>query len=94
MGFSRQDYWSGLPFPSPVGPVLSELFTTTPPPWVALHGMAHSFTGLDKAEVHVIRSVVSRDYGLHSVCPLMEKDKKLTDPLTQEILLIQLLFSL
>ena len=84
--------WFAIPFSS--GPHLSELSTMTRPSWVVLHGMAHSFTGLDKAEVHVIRSVVSRDYGLHSVCPLMEKDKKLTDPLTQEILLIQLLFSL
>ena len=29
MGFSRQKYWSGLPFPSPVGHVLSELSTMT-----------------------------------------------------------------
>ena len=40
MGFSRQDYWSGLPFPSPVDHVLSELSTMTRPSWVALqwHG--------------------------------------------------------
>ena len=42
-GFSRQEYWSGLPFPSPVNHVLSELSTMTHPSWVALHGMAHSF---------------------------------------------------
>ena len=51
MGFSRQEYWSGLPFPSPVDNDLSELSTMTHPPWVALH----SFTELDKAVVHVIR---------------------------------------
>ena len=28
MGFSRQEYWSGLPFPSPVDHVLSELSRT------------------------------------------------------------------
>ena len=56
MGFSRQ-HWSGLPFPSPVDHVLSELSTMTDPFWVALHGMAHSFTELDKAVVHVIRMV-------------------------------------
>ena len=39
MGFSRQEYWSGLPFPSPVDHILSELSTTTHPSWVALHGM-------------------------------------------------------
>ena len=62
MEFSRQEYWSGLPlsspFPSPVDHVLSELSTTTHPSWVALHGMAHSFSELDKAVVHVIRLVV------------------------------------
>ena len=54
MGFLRQDYWSGLPFPSPVDHVLSELSTMTYQSWVALHGMAHSFTELDKAVIHVI----------------------------------------
>ena len=53
MGFSRQEYWSGLPFPSPVRHILSELSTMTPPPWVALNGMAHSFTELDKTVVHM-----------------------------------------
>ena len=38
--FSRQEYWSGLPFPSPVDNILSELSITTCPSWVALHGMA------------------------------------------------------
>ena len=57
MGFSRQEYWSGLPFTSPVDHILSELSTMTHPSWVALHGMAHSFIELDKAVVHVIRMV-------------------------------------
>ena len=48
MEFSRQEYWSGLPFPSPLD-VLSELSTMTHPSWVALHGMAHSFIELDEA---------------------------------------------
>ena len=54
MGFSWQEYWSGLPFPSPVDHILLELSTMTCPSWVALHGMAHSFIELDKAVVHVI----------------------------------------
>ena len=54
MGFSRQEYWSGLPFTSPVDHVLSELSTMTHLSWMALQGMAHSFTELDKAVVHVI----------------------------------------
>ena len=57
MGFSRQEYWSGLPFPSPVDQVLSELSSMTCLSWVALHGMAHSFIEIDKAVVHVIRLV-------------------------------------
>ena len=54
MGFSRQEYWSGLPFPSPVDHILSELSTMTHPSWVTLHGMAYSIIELDKAVVHVI----------------------------------------
>ena len=47
MGFSRQEYWSGVPFPS--------LFCqNSPPSWVALHGRTHSFIELDKAVIHVI----------------------------------------
>ena len=36
MGLSRQESWSGLLFPSPLGHVLSELSTLIRPPWVAL----------------------------------------------------------
>ena len=37
LGFSRQENWSGLPFPSPVDHFLSELSTMTHLSWVALH---------------------------------------------------------
>ena len=57
MGFSRQEYWSGLPFPSPVYHILSEVSTMTHLSWVALHSMAHSFIDLDKAVVYVMRLV-------------------------------------
>ena len=57
MGFSRQEYWSGFPFPSPVDHVLSELSTMICPSWVALHGTAHGFIELDTAMVHVISLV-------------------------------------
>ena len=53
-GVSRQEYWSGLPFPSPVDHILSELSIMTHPSWVALHSMVHNFTELDKAVIHVI----------------------------------------
>ena len=43
MGFSRQEYWSGWPFPSSVDHILSELSSMTHLSWVALHGLAHSF---------------------------------------------------
>ena len=56
-GVLKQEYWSGLPFPSPVDHVLSELCTMTRQSWVAPHGMAHCFTELEKAVVHVIRLV-------------------------------------
>ena len=39
--------------------------------------MAHSFTELDKAVVHVIDWLVFCEYGFQSVSPLMEKDKRL-----------------
>ena len=41
--------------PFPVDSILLELSTMTCPSWVALQGMAHSFSELDKAVVHVIR---------------------------------------
>ena len=43
VGFSRQDYSSGLPFPPPVNHILSEL---------PMHGMAHSFIELHKPLCH------------------------------------------
>ena len=67
MGFSRQEYWSDLRFPSPVDHILLELSTMTHLSWVALHSMAHSFTELDKTVVHVIR-LVSCPWLWFSVC--------------------------
>ena len=57
MGFSQQVYWGGLPFPSPLDYILSELSAMTYPS-IALHDMAHSLTELhkflhhDKAMIH------------------------------------------
>ena len=70
MGFSRQEYWSGLPFPSLVNHVLSELSTMTCP-WVALPSMVHSFIELDKAVVHVV-SLVSFLWLWFSFCRLSD----------------------
>ena len=54
MGFSRQVYWSGLPFLSPVDHVLPKLSTTTLYLGWPYMGMGHSYIVLDKAVVHVI----------------------------------------
>ena len=56
--FSQQGFWGGLPFPPPVGHILSELSAVTHPFLVALPHMAHSFIALckplccDKAMIH------------------------------------------
>ena len=52
MGFSRQEHWSGLPFPSPVDHILLDLSTMTWPSWVAPQAWL-SFIELDKAVVLV-----------------------------------------
>ena len=73
MGFSRQEYWSGLPFPSPVDHILSDLPTMTRPSWVAPRAWL-SFIELDKAVVLVwLDWLVSCEYGFNVFalwCPL------------------------
>ena len=71
IGFSRQEYWSCLPFRSPVDHILSVLSTMTLPSWVAPQGMAHSFIELDKAVVRVIRLASFLWLWFQCVCPLM-----------------------
>ena len=52
MGFPRQEYWSGLPFSSPVDHILLDLSTMTHPSWVAPRAWL-SFIELDKTVVLV-----------------------------------------
>ena len=59
--------------------VFSELSTMTHASWVALHGIARSFIELDKAMDHVRDWLVFCDCGFHSVCLLMDKDKRLME---------------
>ena len=59
IGFSRQEYWSGLPFPSPVDNVLVELSAMAGRSWMALQSMTHSFIKLDKAVTQVINLLSS-----------------------------------
>ena len=73
MGFSRQEYWSGLPFPSPVDHIPSDLSTMTCPSWVAPWAWL-SFIELDKAVVLVwLDCLVFCEYGFSVSalwCPL------------------------
>ena len=73
MGFSRQEYWSGLPFSSPVDHILSDLSTMTCPSWVDPWPWL-SFTELDKAVVLMwLDWLVFCDYGFSVSalwCPL------------------------
>ena len=73
MGFSRKEYWSGLPFPSPVDHILSDLSTMTCPSWVAPWAYL-SFIELDKAVVLVwLDWLVFYEYGFSLSalwCPL------------------------
>ena len=70
MGFLRQEYWSGLPFPSPVDHILSDLSTVTRQSWVAPRAWL-SFIELDKAVVRVIRLTSFLWLWFQCVCPLM-----------------------
>ena len=82
MGFSRQEYWSGLPFPSPVDHILSDLSTMTCPSrlWAWL-----SFIELDKAVVVVwLEWLVFCEYGFSVSalwCPLATRTILLEFPL-------------
>ena len=73
MRFSRQEYWSGLPFPSPVDHILSDLSTMTRPSWVAPRAWL-SFIESDKAVVLVwLDWLVFCEYGFSVStlwCPL------------------------
>ena len=68
MGFSRQEYWSGLPFPSPVDHILSDLSTMTRLCWVVAW---LSFIELVKAVVCVIRLTSFLWLWFQCVCLLM-----------------------
>ena len=66
--------WFTSPFSS--GPGFVRILHRDPSVFV---GMVHSFTELGKAVIHVISLVVFYDCGSHSVCPLMDKDKRLVE---------------
>ena len=66
MWFSRQEYWSGLPFPSPVDHVLSDLSTMTCLSWVVPWAWLRQGCGPS-----VIRITSFLWVWFQCVCPLM-----------------------
>ena len=70
MGFSRQEYWSALPFLPPVDHILSELSATTCLSWAALHSKAHLIASLSDASPFVNDKVV-----IHEGDPRRQKEK-------------------
>ena len=90
MGFSRQEYWSGLPFP-----FKWTTFCQNSPPWPRLLGWpctAWLIVSLSLTRLWSMWSdwLVSCDCGFQSVCPLMKKGKRLMEAswwerLTEEI---------
>ena len=78
MGFSGQEYWRGLPFPSPVDHILSELSTVICPSWVALHGMAHGFIQFSVGFVPSLLFELRPNYGGGNEDNLLQKVPCLT----------------
>ena len=74
--FLLQEHWSGLPFPPPLDYILSELSTMTHQSWVALHGMAHSFTELHNLLCHNNAKRIINNGRYADGITLMAKSKK------------------
>ena len=69
-GFSRQEYWSGLPFLPPMDHIVSELSTMTYMSLVALHSKPHLIASLSYASPFVNDEVV-----IHEGDPRRQKEK-------------------
>ena len=91
MGFSRQEYWSGVPLPSPIpfssGPHFVRTLHHDPsilggPTWAWLR------VSLSQTKLWSMWSdwLVFCDCGFHSDCPLLEKVKRLMEASWWEIL--------
>ena len=79
MAFSRQEYWSGLPFPAPV-----TTFCQNSPPWPVHLGWCNTAWLIVSLSWTRLWSmwldwIVFCDCGFHCVCPLMDKDKRLME---------------
>ena len=77
MGFFRQECWSGLPFPSPVAHLLSELCTISA--HLECPYMTWLIVSLNYTRLWSMWSfwLVFCDYDFHFVCPLMGEYKRL-----------------
>ena len=61
MGFSRQKYWNGLPFPSPVDHILSDLSTMTRPSWVASRQFKNDMKRKTAFQISGVMSICSTE---------------------------------
>ena len=71
MGFSRQECWSGLPFPSPVDHILSNLSTMTRPSWVSPRAWLSFIEFRQGCGPSMIRLTSFLWVWFQCVCPLM-----------------------
>ena len=74
-GVVTQEYWNGLPFPSPVDHILSALSTMTCPSWMAPQGMAWFHWVRQGCGPSVIRLTRFLWLCFQCVCPLMPSCK-------------------
>ena len=79
--------WFAIFFSS--GPCFVRTLHYDPSIWVAPHSMAHSFMELDKAWSMWAVWLVFSNCGFQSVCPLMDKDKRLMEASWWESLTVE-----
>ena len=77
MGFSQQEYWSGLPFPPPMDHVILEFSTMTHLSWVALHSI-HNLIELCKP-LHHDKAVIQE-----AVCNIVQESVTKTIPMKKK----------
>ena len=90
--FLNQEYWSGSPVPSRVGHIFSELSTMTCHSCVSWHGMAHSFTKLQKP-IHPDKVVIHEgDKAGISYCKVLsfQTSKVVLPNLPMELFLLEI----
>ena len=79
MGISRQEFWSGLPFPSPVAHILWESSAMTHPTWRPYTAWLRVSWSSTRLLSMWSDWLVFCDCGVHSVCPLMDENNRLME---------------